>query len=68
MWQLTRVGGLHRVLVLKCTVNGLTNTFDFEVILYVDRHSLDVISPALNFEFQFPLSKFSVSIQINYIN
>ena len=54
--------------MLKCTVNGLTNTFDFEVILYVDRHSLDVISPALNFEFQFPLSKFSVSIQINYIN
>ena len=41
----TRVGKLHRVLVLKCTVCGLTNTFDFEIIFYVGRHSLDGISP-----------------------
>ena len=50
MWQLTRVGVLRWVLVLKCTVCGLTNTLDFEVILYVDRHSLDGIRQVNNEE------------------
>jgi len=30
---------------------GLMNMPDFEVILYVDRHSLDGISQVRNFEF-----------------
>ena len=52
MWQLTRVGGLHRILACNCTVCGLTNTLDFEVILYVDRHSSNCIDCILNIEFR----------------
>ena len=51
VWQLTRVGGLRRVLACNCTVCGLTNTFDPLVELYVERHSLDGISQVPNFEF-----------------
>ena len=51
MWQLTRVGGLHRVLVLKCTVFGKPSAFDLLVELYVDRHSLDGIRQVWNFKF-----------------
>ena len=41
VWQLTRVGGLHRVKAHKCTVFGKTSVFDLLVELYVDRHSLN---------------------------
>ena len=44
VWQLTRVGGLHRILACNCTVCGKRSVFDFEVIFYVDRHSLVRIS------------------------
>ena len=51
MWQLTRVGGLHRVLACNLTICGLTKVFDFEVILYIDRHSSNGIDCILNIEF-----------------
>ena len=50
MWQLTRVGGLHRVKAHKCTVFGKTSVFDLLVELYVNRHSLDGIRQINNKE------------------
>ena len=35
---------MRRILACNCTVCGLTKVFDFEVIFYVDRHSLVRIS------------------------
>jgi len=50
VWQLTRVGGLHRVKAHKCTVFGKTSVFDLLVELYVNRHSLDGIRQINNKE------------------
>ena len=43
MWQLTRVGGLYRILGHKCTTFGKWSAFDLLIERSGGRHSLDEI-------------------------
>ena len=48
VWQLTRVGGLHRILACNCTIFRKRSVFDLLIEFSTGRHSLDEISQINN--------------------